>query len=761
MKRFHLLLPILCGCLAVMASAQAPPSADTFVSSANPRNNYGSSISLIVQPGTTTFIRFDLSTLPANASVNKATLRLYVDAFARAGSFDVYEVDTAWSESTLTFNTAPPLGPSATGSIPIAISSARVNNFVLIDITPLVQHWVDKSITNNGIALALTTATGGFAFDAKESLLTANGPEIEIELNGPQGSIGPQGPQGPQGPEGPQGPAGSGSVIQVNSGPGVLGGPITTTGTLSLDTVFTDARYAQLSFPNTFTGNQTVNGNVSATGLVTGAAFNIGNVTFAFGSYTDANAVLGFAGSPWTTGTYNTAVGHSSLASDTTGMMNTAVGVGAVGSNTEGSFNMGTGWGALARNSTGEGNTATGTIALYNNTQGSQNTANGYYALSTNTTGNRNTASGAYSLYLNDTGQRNSALGETALYSNTGGSYNTAGGYQSLFNNTTGNYNTAVGYNAGPDQNSPALINATAIGANAAVTQSNSLVLGSIANVNNATDSAKVGIGTTAPQYTLDVHGTANFTDVVSFAASQTFPGTQGPQGPEGPQGPMGPVGPVGPEGPPLASFDAINGLACTVGTQKGQISITFDASQHAVLTCVLPVSTTSFVKINEFSTNVYPAGGCPGTIQSCEFVELFNAGPSPADLSNYMLKFTLDSGISGILAVVPVGTNLAPGGFYVITGPGFTYAPHNLEWDPNHGIGVHQGTVSLLDPSAKVVDAVAYGGSSNGLGEGQPIASDCYGAKSCGRFPDGNDSNDNATDFKLETTMSPGSSNQ
>jgi len=37
-----------------------------------------------------------------------------------------------------------------------------------------------ETIANNGVALALTTANGLFSFDSKESLLTANGPELEI-----------------------------------------------------------------------------------------------------------------------------------------------------------------------------------------------------------------------------------------------------------------------------------------------------------------------------------------------------------------------------------------------------------------------------------------------------------------------------------------------------------------------------------------------------------------------------------------------------
>jgi len=46
---------------------------------------------------------------------------------------------------------------------------------------------------------------------------------------------------------------------------GLIGGPITTTGTLSLDTALTNALYARLNSPNIFTGAQAVNGNFMVT----------------------------------------------------------------------------------------------------------------------------------------------------------------------------------------------------------------------------------------------------------------------------------------------------------------------------------------------------------------------------------------------------------------------------------------------------------------------------------------------------------------
>ena len=73
--------------------------------------------------------------------------------------------------------------------------------------------------------------------------------------------------------------------------------------------------------------------------------------------------------------------------------------------------------------------------------------------------------------------------------------------------NTIGSNNSAFGDGAGFSANN--LTNATAIGANAQVSQSNSLVLGSINGFNGATADTNVGIGTTTPTKRLHVVGDA------------------------------------------------------------------------------------------------------------------------------------------------------------------------------------------------------------------------------------------------------------
>ncbi len=116
---------------------------------------------------------------------------------------------------------------------------------------------------------------------------------------------------------------------------------------------------------------------------------------------------------------------------------------------------------------------------------------------------------------LTNTGLFLTAVGDNALNADTSGSYNTALGYDAGNVNTTGSGNTLVGYLANPGSNN--LTNAAAIGANAEVTESNALILGSIAGVNGATASTSVGIGTTTPnsKYALDVQGSGYFSNQV------------------------------------------------------------------------------------------------------------------------------------------------------------------------------------------------------------------------------------------------------
>src|SRR5262245_49351505 len=104
--------------VAVTASAQQMPvSQDAFVNSAKPAMNTGTNAGIQVQGGSATgFVQFNLSAVPVGvlpSQLNKATLRLFVTATSAVGALDVFMVNTAWSEGTLTFATAPVLSAVA------------------------------------------------------------------------------------------------------------------------------------------------------------------------------------------------------------------------------------------------------------------------------------------------------------------------------------------------------------------------------------------------------------------------------------------------------------------------------------------------------------------------------------------------------------------------------------------------------------------------------------------------------------------------
>lgn len=179
-------------------------------------------------------------------------------------------------------------------------------------------------------------------------------------------------------------------------------------------------------------------------------------------------------------------------------------------------------------NTTGDENTFLGFRAGHVNTTGHQNTLLGARAGSSNSTGSSNTFVGEIA-GLNSTADANTFVGTGAGQLTSTGSENTFIGMQVGPTNTIGAYNTIVGAHADVGANN--LTNASAIGAEAFVTQSNSIVLGAISGQNGATSDTRVGIGTTAPATRLEVDNIANgsglrLTQLTTADAPVVNPGT-------------------------------------------------------------------------------------------------------------------------------------------------------------------------------------------------------------------------------------------
>jgi hypothetical protein len=161
---------------------EIPVSSDTFTTSGKPNNNWATDPNLRVGYNTAlgngaerTFLFFDVSSIPSNATIQSAQLRAFLNGFSPNGDAPMgllaRFLNSAWDPNTLTWNNYNPSwgaeigvgqAPAATGWIqgnitdPVAqwVSGARVNNGILIqgDETPQQRERIFTALNaNNGL----------------------------------------------------------------------------------------------------------------------------------------------------------------------------------------------------------------------------------------------------------------------------------------------------------------------------------------------------------------------------------------------------------------------------------------------------------------------------------------------------------------------------------------------------------------------------------------------------------------------------------
>ncbi len=240
-------------------------------------------------------------------------------------------------------------------------------------------------------------------------------------------------------------------------------------------------------------------------------------------------------------------------------------------------------------------------------------------------------------------------------------------------------------------------------------------------------------------------------------AGAQGPAGAAGPAGPQGPAGPAGPQGPAGPAGPSLPSLESLNGVGCHLAGAPGTATLTYDADGVATLKCVASGGGSSAeIRVNEFMT------GSTGAASN-EFVELFNAGSSAADVGGFKVAYRSSAGTSDIsLATIPAGTTIPAGGFYLLAGSGYL-GSQTPDQSFSTSLASTGGGLAVRDSGGAILDSVGYGDTTNAFVEAHPTTAPPATAapgSSSGRLPDGHDTNDNAADFSVSSTPSPGAAN-
>ena len=170
--------------------------ADTYIDKGDTTDNYGDSSSLVVDlsgggiGNGRILLRFDLSTIPADATITGATLKLNATQNDGVSSLNVYEVTEAWVEGAgvgttgaaswddrlpgISWSTA---GGSFDPAIVATFSSEDTGQHIW-NITPLAQAWLNTPAANNGLIIGSTEKGGAtVTYDSREG---GTPPELEI-----------------------------------------------------------------------------------------------------------------------------------------------------------------------------------------------------------------------------------------------------------------------------------------------------------------------------------------------------------------------------------------------------------------------------------------------------------------------------------------------------------------------------------------------------------------------------------------------------
>lgn len=274
-RLFALLLLLLTLGTLTSAFAQITPSQDSYTDTSKATTNFGTATTLGVASSTAslqnTYIQFDLSSVPAgytSANVAKATLKLYVNSVATAGTFNVDFVNGSWSEKTMTADLVPALGTTIASNV--GVSSANVHDYILVDVTAAVGDWLNGSQANDGIALVANSGLSA-TFDSKENTTQSQPAELVIVFTA----------------------GGTISGVTTASGSGLIGGGTTGTLNLGLQTCATKQvlQWNGSAWVCAAVGTGTISGVTAGSGLTGGGTS--GAVTLAIANKGVTTAQIG------------------------------------------------------------------------------------------------------------------------------------------------------------------------------------------------------------------------------------------------------------------------------------------------------------------------------------------------------------------------------------------------------------------------------------------------------------------------------------
>jgi hypothetical protein len=282
-------LLLTCFFTGLAQAQQAMLTGDAQINSGATGTKYGSNPTITINSSNTALLQFkvaDLLPSGINASqVLKARLILFTNSLPSYGTFNIYQINGTWTESSVTYASKPSISSTVSSSA----SVGSTNQYHAWDVTAIVKDWVSNPANNYGIAVR-GSGSASMVIDSKENSATSHPAILQVDLSGPAGPAGPTGakgatgatgatgPAGPKGATGPQGPAGGGlTAVTTNAS-------FTGAGTSSSPLAFS----ANVSMPGTLTTSGPITSSTASSDAVYGNstnAYGTGVTGVAYGQY--------------------------------------------------------------------------------------------------------------------------------------------------------------------------------------------------------------------------------------------------------------------------------------------------------------------------------------------------------------------------------------------------------------------------------------------------------------------------------------------
>lgn len=205
-------------CTNLVLQPDSTNGIDAYMVTISPTTNNGNEVNILSEAWTSSgnpiegrsLLKFDLSTIPASATIVSAKLSLYVDTASIWGTVGqptsgnnnasyLKKVTSAWTELGVTWNTQPTADTA--GQVLLAQSINTKQDYTDIDVAAFAQAWVTDPSQNFGMLLDMITTTqyNAMIFCSSDHPNAAKHPKLEIcyiNLENPCVTLQPDGADG-------------------------------------------------------------------------------------------------------------------------------------------------------------------------------------------------------------------------------------------------------------------------------------------------------------------------------------------------------------------------------------------------------------------------------------------------------------------------------------------------------------------------------------------------------------------------------------